>query len=90
MTDFIDFRNARYQGEVRDRKPHGIGITIDNNHLFCLAHWNAGKIDGPVFVVFPEAQILCGRMKGNRLSDLCCFYLPDHIQTYINYSKNSA
>lgn len=87
MLGRIDFRNARYQGEISNNRPHGLGIAIDNNHLFCLAQWNQGKISGPIFVIFPDLKIFCGRMRDSQLSDLSCFYLPEKIQTYINYAK---
>ena len=68
-----------------NHRPHGIGIIIDVNHLFCLAKWNSGLIDGPVFIVYPDNKIFCGKMKGKNLSGPCCFYLPEEIKTYINY-----
>lgn len=37
MLPIIDYRNARYQGEVKKNLPHGIGIVIDSNYVFCLA-----------------------------------------------------
>ena len=85
----IDFRNARYQGQIQELQPHGVGITIDDNHLFCLAKWNRGHIDGPVFIAYPDNKILCGHVKKNSISGLCCFYLPGQIKTYINYRKDS-
>ena len=83
----IDYRNARYQGDTHLHRPHGVGIAIDINHLFCLAHWKQGRVNGPFFVVYPDGKILCGHMHDNHLSSLCCFYLADDIKTYINYRK---
>lgn len=90
MLGHIDFRNARYQGGIYKSRPHGLGIAIDYNHLFCLVVWREGKIDGPAFVVLPDFKILCGRMRENQLSGLSCFYLPNNIQTYINYSQTGV
>jgi hypothetical protein len=42
MFPIIDFRNGRYQGETKNQLPHGVGIFIDKNFLFCLAEWIAG------------------------------------------------
>lgn len=28
MKHIIDYRNARYQGDLLDGKPHGLGITF--------------------------------------------------------------
>ena len=63
MLDIIDYRNLRYQGETKDNQPHGLGIIIDYNHLFCLAVWKEGKICGPAFIVFSDSKIFCGRIK---------------------------
>jgi hypothetical protein len=30
MFNFIDYRNATYQGSTQDGKPHGLGILIDS------------------------------------------------------------
>ena len=85
----IDFRNARYQGQIKNNKPHGIGVSIDRNHLFCLAEWKNGRIDGPLFAVYPDSKIFCGFMKGSQLSGMCCFYLSDKIKTYLNDNQKS-
>ncbi len=44
MTEIIDFRNAKYQGQILNGLPHGLGISlftlgimIDYKNLFCLA-----------------------------------------------------
>jgi hypothetical protein len=37
MLDFIDFRNVRYQGDIHNQHPHGIGILFDHQGLFCIA-----------------------------------------------------
>lgn len=87
MLGAIDFRNARYQGEIENQLPHGLGIVIDQSLLFCLATWYKGTINGPVFAVYPDHKIFCGYARNNRLSHLSCFYLPEYIQTYINYTQ---
>lgn len=65
MFEIRDFRNARYQGEMQNGQPNGIGIVIDYNYLFCLAEWKDGLIDGPTFIVFPDSRIFCGRIYDN-------------------------
>ncbi len=65
MLDFKDYRNARYQGRTVNNKPEGIAIVIDINNLFCLSEWKGGKLNGPIFVVYPDSKIFCGRMKNN-------------------------
>lgn len=63
MLDIIDYRNLRYQGETKDDKPHGVGMIIDYRWIFCLCLWNDGNIQGPVFIVFPNNKIFCGRIE---------------------------
>lgn len=89
MLGLIDYRNLRYQGEVHDNLPHGLGILMDYNHLFCLAQWQRGKIVGPAFIVFPDSKIFCGRIRNNELDGLCCFYLQDKMQAFANYSQSA-
>ena len=36
----IDYRNARYQGQFKDDKFHGVGIILNDDFTFCLATWN--------------------------------------------------
>ena len=38
----IDFRNAFYHGQIREAKPHGIGLIIDSQLLFALAEFQCG------------------------------------------------
>ncbi len=85
MLETLDYRNARYQGEVKNEQPNGLGIIIDYNYLFCLAEWQDGRINGPTFIVFPDSRIFCGRIYNNQLSGLCSFYLQDRIQIFANY-----
>lgn len=90
MLNFIDFRDASYQGEIKDGKPHGLGIVIDSNQLFCLAQWVAGRIEGPAFVVFPDCKVFCGRLREGRMEGLCCFYLQDKMRVFMNYTENAG
>ena len=90
MLNFIQYRNAVYQGHTNLTRPHGLGIFIDNQLTFLLAEFKDGEIDGPVFVVYPDCKIFCGRIKGKQLSGLCCFYLKDQMQIYMNYSEISS
>jgi hypothetical protein len=90
MFETCDYRNSRYQGEMMDNLPHGIGIAFDYNHLFCLAEWRSGHIHGAAFVVFPDSRIFCGRISNGKLEGLCTFYMQDRIQMFANYSEKSA
>jgi len=86
MFNFIDYRNATYQGQTQDGKPHGLGMLIDSQLMFLLAEFREGEIEGPVFIVFADCKIFCGRIRNKKLSGLCCFYIKDKMQIYMNYS----
>jgi hypothetical protein len=90
MFSCIDFRNAFYQGQTLEARPHGLGLLIDSQLLFLLAEFRQGEIEGPVFAVYPDSKIFCGRIRDRQPSGLCCFYLKDKIQVYMNYSSGSG
>lgn len=90
MFNFIDFRNAVYQGQMQDGKPHGIGVLIDNKLLFLLAEFKDGEVDGAVFAVYPDCKVFCGHIRNRALTGLCCFYLKDKMQVYMNYSQQAT
>jgi hypothetical protein len=62
MLPAINYRNGRYQGQIKDKLPHGVGILIDKDYLFCLAEWRNGEIDGCTFILFPSNKIFCGKI----------------------------
>jgi hypothetical protein len=35
----IDFRNAKYQGAVKDLQPEGIGICLDEQMRLIISNW---------------------------------------------------
>jgi hypothetical protein len=62
MYTVIDFRNGRYQGQTKNQLPHGLGIFINKDWLFCLGEWLSGELVGLAFLVFPSGKIFCGRI----------------------------
>lgn len=84
IRERLDYRNARYEGRTKKGMPHGEGIVIDLNYLFCLASWREGQIDGPCFVVFPDGSIFCGRIIEKQMVGMCTLYLKDHIRIFTN------
>ena len=50
----IDYRNARYQGQISDGAFSGTGILMDEDFTFCLAYWKDNLFHGPVFAVLPD------------------------------------
>lgn len=81
MFPIIDFRNGRYQGETKNQLPHGVGIFMDKNFLFCLGEWIAGEVRGHALVVYPSGRIFCGDIVGRTASQLATYELAeDHVQ----------
>lgn len=62
MFPVIDYRNGRYQGQIKNQSPHGLGIFIDKNFMFCLAEWMGGEIKGYAMIIFPSGRIFCGKL----------------------------
>ena len=60
MLSIQDYRNGRYQGQVKDKLPHGIGIFMQINLTFVIAEWTHGYIDGSAVIIFPDASTFCG------------------------------
>jgi hypothetical protein len=44
----VDYRNAKYQGEISeyDRLPNGMGILMTINYQFIVANWDEGNVNG--------------------------------------------
>lgn len=87
MNPIIDFRNGRYQGQLKNQLPHGIGIFIDKNYLFCLAEWIAGVVQGPALVVFPSGRIFSGHIKGKKADKICTYELAEDHVMLVTYAR---
>ena len=37
--------------------------------------------------MYPDSKVFCGRIKDRQPSGLCCFYLKDKMQVYMNYGR---
>lgn len=70
MLPRIDYRNARYQGQIKSLIPHGLGILIDKNLLFVLAEWIDGEINGYVMAVYPNGEIFCGSVRDRQMQGI--------------------
>lgn len=90
MFSFIDFRNVAYHGQTPKGKPHGLGMLIDTQLLFLIAEFREGEIEGPVFAVYGDCKVFCGRIKSKQPDGVCCFYLKDKMQVYMNYSQKAT
>lgn len=52
----LDYRNGKYQGmtEGSNLEPSGMGIAINEDFLLAIALWKKSKIDGEVFIIYPD------------------------------------
>lgn len=73
MSAVIDFRNGRYQGEVRNKKPHGLGAFFAADLTLTFAHWAEGKIEGKAIVLYYDGTVFCGTIS-NGLPISTCYY----------------
>jgi hypothetical protein len=81
MFPIIDYRNGRYQGQTINHIPHGVGIFIDRNFMFCLAEWISGEVKGQALVIFPSGRIFYGTISYRKPEQLCSYELTeDHVQ----------
>jgi len=65
---FLDFRNAKFQGSIRDGDMDGIGIILDHYYLFALTNWKGSQPYGPTLVVFPNRDYFYGKIKNKKMS----------------------
>lgn len=81
MFQIIDYRNGRYQGELLNQQPHGIGIFMDRDFLFCIAEWREGQVEGSAIIIYPSGRVFCGSIRDWREEGLCSYELvQDHVQ----------
>lgn len=73
MYPIIDYRNCRYQGQIKNNLPDGIGIILDANQMFCMAEWVAGEIKGPTAIVYPSGRTFCGHIQ---------YHKPESVNTH--------
>lgn len=61
----VDYRNAKYQGEVSDylKLPNGTGMLVNIDYQLVISHWQEGIIEGPVFTLSPEGTIYYGNLR---------------------------
>ena len=58
----IDFRNGIYQGEAKDKIPHGHGFFFSINLTFIIAYWEDGIINGPTIIIYPSGSVFYGNI----------------------------
>lgn len=56
----IDYRNARYQGQVDNLEPHGTGIALSEQMHFILSNWKNGVVDGKSLAFYGHGKYMYG------------------------------
>ena len=49
-----EYRNAKYQGSIKEGAPKGLGMLVDNRYVFVGGFWEDSNVNGPAFIVFPN------------------------------------
>lgn len=85
----VDYRDAKYQGEISDylKLPNGTGMLMNIDYLLVISYWQEGMIDGPTFILFPEGNIYYGDIKETRVSGYNSYQISKRNFIY-SYSPN--
>jgi hypothetical protein len=80
----VDYRNAKYQGELSEyeRKPHGMGMLLDIDFLLVIANWQEGLVENECIVVYPNGNIFYGFLKDNRPASCSAFQISKYKTIY--------
>lgn len=62
----LDFRNAKFQGAIRDSTADGVGIFLDNEFLWVLSNWKNYVPSGFCLAVYPNRDIFYGKIRNGR------------------------
>ena len=62
-----DYRNAKYQGAIKDGLPDGLALFFDHEHLFSLSNFKKDVPYGPTLIVYPNRDYLYGKIKNKTL-----------------------
>lgn len=75
MSTIIDFRNGRYQGEIKNKLPDGVGIFFSIDLIFIIAHWKEGKMFGKAIIIYSTGAIFCGAIENDKPKGICYYEL---------------
>lgn len=59
-VETVEYRNALYQGSVREMQPHGIGLLLDDYMRFYASEWNHGQLSGRSLVYCTHSSYIYG------------------------------
>ena len=79
MNPQIDYRNAKYQGEVVKGRRSGLGILIDDDLSFYASHWKDGKLNDSTLVYISHGKYIYGQWKNNEPHGLNVFRIGDTV-----------
>lgn len=60
MITIIDYRNGRYQGQVLNQKPHGVGVFMSVNLTLIFSEWIRGQMSGSTIIIYPDGSTFYG------------------------------
>lgn len=77
----IDYRNAKYQGEVNPsgNTRKGYGILIDDDLSFYASLWRDGKLSGPTVIYISHGKYIYGEWLNNEPHGLNVFRIADTV-----------
>jgi len=64
----VDYRNAKFQGEISDyeRLPDGIGMLLTIDYQLVISNWEEGNINGQCLSIYPSGNIFYGSVTNNQ------------------------
>ena len=77
--------HPKYQGQVKDGKPNGLGIFIDRFGTMRIGNWKDGEMNGQGTETLPDGRKYVGEWKDNSKWNIT-FYDKDGniIKKYVN------
>lgn len=77
---YEDHTGYRYQGEMSDHGPNGLGVAQYPGGMQYIGHWKNGKRDGAGVVHWPEGDRLEGTFKNGELDGKAVYVDPNGLR----------
>ena len=76
----VDYRNAKYQGEMsKSGERQGQGILIDDDLSFYASQWKDGKLNDSTVIYINHGKYIYGLWKNNQPHGLNVFRIGDTV-----------
>lgn len=76
----IDYRNAKYQGEINSTQSrNGFGILVDDDLSFYASTWKDGKLNNATMIYINHGKYIYGEWKNNEPHGLNVFRIGDTV-----------